>query len=253
MDYEKKYKEALNWMKDVYPTLEGATKEDAEHYFPELKESEDEKIRKEMITYLSTVDDKELIPYESWIDWLEKQGEPSVRWNENTDGNKPQKNHSVLIKTTHGIAEGEWKGDDSWIQYRWSSSIKDSDVLFWIELSDLEKQREKGTNEREIPFSEQKAVDKVKHKFKVGDEIKPVDEESLIITKIDKEGYWSDDLLICDFDEECIWDLVEQKPAWSEEDEMQLDAAIHLVSSTGHIETANWLKTFKDRVQSQSK
>jgi len=33
-------------------------------------ESEDEKIRKEIITYLSTVDDKELIPYESWIAWL---------------------------------------------------------------------------------------------------------------------------------------------------------------------------------------
>ncbi len=35
---------------------------------------------------------------------------------------------------------------------------------------------------------------------------------------------------------------------WSEEDKMQLDAAIHLVSSTGHIETANWLKGLKNRV-----
>ena len=75
--------------------------------------------------------------FQEGVDWLERQGENSVRWNKNTDGNKPQKNHSVLMKTTHGIAEGEWKGDDSWIQYRWSSSIKDSDVLFWIELSDL--------------------------------------------------------------------------------------------------------------------
>ena len=39
------------------------------------RESEDERIRKEIITYLSTVEDKELIPYESWIAWLEKQGE----------------------------------------------------------------------------------------------------------------------------------------------------------------------------------
>lgn len=37
------------------------------------EESKDEKIRKEIIVYLSTVDDKELIPYESWIAWLEKQ------------------------------------------------------------------------------------------------------------------------------------------------------------------------------------
>ena len=46
MDYEKKYNEALEWMRGVYPTLTGAVKEDAEHYFPELRESEDERIRK---------------------------------------------------------------------------------------------------------------------------------------------------------------------------------------------------------------
>ena len=44
--YEKKYNEALKWMRELYPGLHGATKEDAEHYFPELTESEDEKFRK---------------------------------------------------------------------------------------------------------------------------------------------------------------------------------------------------------------
>ena len=34
----KAYDEALEWMRKVYPTLTGAAKEDAEHYFPELKE-----------------------------------------------------------------------------------------------------------------------------------------------------------------------------------------------------------------------
>ena len=34
--YEQKYKDALAWMREVYPTLEGAAKENAEHYFPEL-------------------------------------------------------------------------------------------------------------------------------------------------------------------------------------------------------------------------
>ena len=42
----KRYDEALNWMRELYPGLHDATKEDAEHYFPELKESKDEKIRK---------------------------------------------------------------------------------------------------------------------------------------------------------------------------------------------------------------
>lgn len=52
IDYEKKYNEALNWMRELYPGLHGETKEDAEHYFPELKESEenkDERIRKAVV------------------------------------------------------------------------------------------------------------------------------------------------------------------------------------------------------------
>ena len=44
-------------------------------------------------------------------------------------------------------------------------------------------------------------------KFRIGDEIKTANEESLTITKIDEKGYWSEDLFICGFEEECIWDL----------------------------------------------
>ena len=39
--FEKKYNEALSWMQKIYPTLTGADKEDAEHYFPELKKQPD--------------------------------------------------------------------------------------------------------------------------------------------------------------------------------------------------------------------
>ena len=45
MDYEKKYKEALKRMRELYLGLHSTTKEDAEHHFPELCESrEKEKI-----------------------------------------------------------------------------------------------------------------------------------------------------------------------------------------------------------------
>lgn len=67
---------------------------------------------------------------------LEKQGYSPIKWNKNTEGNKPQVNHSVLMKTTYGIAEGEWDGE-CWLQYRWSSRMRDNDVLSWIELSDF--------------------------------------------------------------------------------------------------------------------
>ena len=45
------YDKALKWMRELYPGLHGATKEDAEHYFPELRESEDELIRKSLVGY----------------------------------------------------------------------------------------------------------------------------------------------------------------------------------------------------------
>ena len=107
---------------------------------------EDEKIRKWLIAQLElksdglNPSDLELMILKS-IAWLEKQGDCSAKWEKNTADNKPTLNHSVLMKNIHGVAEGEWNGKE-WIQYRWSSNIKDSDVLYWMNLCELEKQGE---------------------------------------------------------------------------------------------------------------
>lgn len=82
MDYEQKYKAALEWMRDVYPTLTGTSKEDAEHFFPELTESEDERIRKDLIGYLAHRADVTAFIDEGedckrWIAYLEKRKEPN--------------------------------------------------------------------------------------------------------------------------------------------------------------------------------
>lgn len=45
--------------------------------------------------------------------------------------------------TTHGIAEGEWDGNE-WVQYRWSCKIKDTEVLYWIHLEDLSQLEKEG-------------------------------------------------------------------------------------------------------------
>ena len=91
------------------------------------------------------------------------------------------------------------------------------------------------------------------HKFKVGDEIETANEESLTITKIDDEGYWSGDLFICNFNEECCWDLVEPKPVWSEEDEGYLNALIKYFSQIEGLGNTKediiiWLKSLKQRI-----
>ena len=88
MDYEKKYKEALGWMQGMYGGLHGKTKEEAEKYFPELKESEDERNIKDLIDELKCSlraancqneacnggHEKRIALLEWAITWLERQG-----------------------------------------------------------------------------------------------------------------------------------------------------------------------------------
>lgn len=84
-DYKGKYEHLLKFIKDLYPHMSDYCKEKAEEFIPELKENEDERIRKEIIAhYKETIDNicaEEVIPKEGkilvanmrkWIAWLEK-------------------------------------------------------------------------------------------------------------------------------------------------------------------------------------
>lgn len=81
MDYEKKYKEAQGWIEKIYPTLQHEQQMEAEAFFPELKESENEKIRQAIHIYLDWLDGrKDCQPkgdytIKDMLAWLEKQGE----------------------------------------------------------------------------------------------------------------------------------------------------------------------------------
>ena len=85
-DWEKKYKEALEkFRKDLGKhELVGVNRAYLEDIFPELAESEDEKIRKDIIYYL-TINRNQMTPNQDWdcenrwIPWLEKQcGQTSI-------------------------------------------------------------------------------------------------------------------------------------------------------------------------------
>ena len=78
MDYKKKYKNALEWARQVMNGETGFIRKEVEEVFPELKESEDEKIRKALIKYYSF--DKnggshalDNITPKQIVVWLEKQ------------------------------------------------------------------------------------------------------------------------------------------------------------------------------------
>lgn len=99
IDWKKKYEEALERARALRE--EAIEKEyvndyekDYEAIFPELAESEDEKIRREIVSFIRAfwVDHRDSVPQTSkWLDWLEKQ--------------KEQKNYNKLYED---IAKSEW-------------------------------------------------------------------------------------------------------------------------------------------------
>lgn len=76
MNYEKKYLEALEKARQFseHPLQEDSSSI-VEYIFPELKESEDERIRKALIRFHKSTIDVDGIKGEDIIAWLEKQGE----------------------------------------------------------------------------------------------------------------------------------------------------------------------------------
>jgi hypothetical protein len=84
MNYEQKYKEALKVIRSLYNMVRYLSSSNAlfasqtiEKAFPELKESEDERIRKEIIQFLQLPHPQFVgkRDHKEWIAWLEKQGE----------------------------------------------------------------------------------------------------------------------------------------------------------------------------------
>ena len=80
MDYEKKYEHALSVARETYqsqPMYRAWLKK----MFPELSESEDEKVRKELIDFAIKANNgvtsilANNYDFNKWIAWLEKQGE----------------------------------------------------------------------------------------------------------------------------------------------------------------------------------
>ena len=103
MDYEKKYKEALEWARKVMQGKVGFVLDEGLEKFPELKESEDEKIRKEIIDIIDSYDVAHLkaaglpsrIP--EYIAWLEKQGEHANFLSKIQAGDKVTRNEDGVL------------------------------------------------------------------------------------------------------------------------------------------------------------
>ena len=91
MNYEKKYKEALERARKLEENSNGMIlKKWLWNIFPELKESGDEKVRKEIIRFIRMEVEDEIVG-NKWLAWLEKQkgniGGISPNWSEEDEKN----------------------------------------------------------------------------------------------------------------------------------------------------------------------
>lgn len=127
--YEKK----INYMKTIETIKQmiadgQISQEVAEKYFPELRESEDEKIRKEILDCFKAMKQQGCFPskhkeqYDSWIAWLEKQGEQKPEWSEEDE--KCLANTIHILEGVASGAVGEFE-KSTIICINWLKSLKD--------------------------------------------------------------------------------------------------------------------------------
>lgn len=214
-------------------------------FFPELKESGDERMIRELIAHFRNNSVSETwsgLNVKKVIAWLEKQGEQM---------SDPR--YSILDKLIEADDIYQMSVNDAMVEEAKNKAIEVLSKLEISKLLELKKQCKKGANEneREIPNSEQKPTEKVEPKFKAGDIIRHKKQGfTCKITAVDTEYRLSGGTHL-PFDFQDAWELVEQKPAWSEEDEKMMQYVIGSIDT--NISDSNfkniriWFEALKER------
>lgn len=119
--------------------------------FPELKESKDERIRKEILEYIKNTEGQStsFIKYHLWIEWLEKQGEKCSF--DATDEELVQAKKDAFNDALDKIeySSGEPTFDDGWCaaikfirQKQWKPTKEQMDTFSELAESEDERMRE---------------------------------------------------------------------------------------------------------------
>ena len=202
-NYEKKYKEALEVIKDNLDALNEITETGANvvniqsikncfyRAFPEIKEPEDDGIRKELIRHfkgMNFVTQEGAEKVTRWIAWLGKQGKQKTdipKWKYKKDNAPLSKD--CLILNRYGCVVKSVSGamvSDAW--------VLDYDELAKLPKEEVEKQDEKPQIEAKDYSSIDplffKTTDKIESKFKLGDWV-VYDHMTYQVVELPKEGY----------------------------------------------------------------
>ena len=240
MDYKEKVIALLNSQE-----LSKEQKEKLEEIFPILKESEDE--RTWIINYLSNrelnssiIAEKENL--KKAIAWLEKQIEKDEEILILKD--QIESLHAAIkaVKETHKI-ELEKQGEQKPFDYE-NVNIQQKD---FAPKSTLEAANEVKVDNQNCV----KSADKVEPKFKIGDTIyynSFGEVKSMVVANVTTDS--TDNPMYEDENGNAVFekDLVEQKPAWSEEDCNRISSIKYLLHELDNYNFDNWLDLLKDRV-----
>ena len=195
--YEKKYKEAQGWIEKIYPTLQHEQQMEAEAFFPELKESENEKIRQAIHIYLDWLDGhKDYQPkgdytIKDMVAWLEKQGK-ETSWKPSKEemdvlyglayitNQYDEHKEEVITRLYQDLKREFFNGSSYENMFPTNTSTEDDvrrrstiQVLEYARSLDAYNQYGKADIDKNIAWlekqGEQKFIDKVEPKFKVGE------------------------------------------------------------------------------------
>ena len=143
MDYEKKYEklvDAVKVLRDNNPSDEGIQNWVNDNV-PELRESEDERIKKSISNYINvTLSDDYSVEKEKWLGWLEKQGEKKssdevlkirqeVYQSGYNDGYKHGCADTIGEKKSINCADNDDKVNSKFKAGDWIIDIQDGEIL----------------------------------------------------------------------------------------------------------------------------
>jgi len=262
MDYEKKYKEALerarNLHKDAIDMGENIRAKQCEIIFPELKEmkTEDEKIRKEIIYHIQNCDDTiDEQTEKQMIAWLEKQDSKNIHLMELKakayDDAKERMSYAYnqnrvpigfISEIFPNLSLYENQGESKFEQYtQEGDKIVTNEDGTHFNVSQLERvvKKEPKKIEQKIVWNEKYVADVF---------------ERVGLAKIVREQ--SNDNLtnaLQDAMIELSKFISQQKLTKNEEDERMLNACIAVLNMVGHKTLGNWLKSLEERIKPQWK
>lgn len=134
--YDKAIEELKGLLDGIQEEKCNIMEEDIIRIFPELKENEDEKIRKDILGCIKYMKTNYCLPskytskqYDTWIDWLEKQSKKKLAWNEEDENFLERIFNSLntYAKNGHPCLKSVVKDEIVWLEslkekYTWKPS-----------------------------------------------------------------------------------------------------------------------------------